>query len=321
MTETAPFFATLADGPSGGRAFWLMTDDGVRIRIGLWPGGSKGTVVFLPGRTEYIEKYGRTARELMARGWSVISLDWRGQGLSGRFLPDPMLGHVQQFSDYQRDLDALMEFVATEGEGQGLTGPLMLMSHSMGGLAGLQALNRGLPFRAAVFSAPMWGIRIPLWRLPLAGMMRRLPMALPQDQNYAPTARAKSYLLRTGFAANHLTGCEETYSWLKGHLEAEPQLQLGGPSLGWLRSALRGCAMALQGPAPDVPAVIALGSEEHIVRAAPIRRRIRDWKNCRLDLYEGARHEVPMERAPHRERFFDSADQLFSTWASRKLAG
>lgn len=315
MAETAPLFDRLADGPSGGRAFWLIAADDVRIRIGLWPGGDKGTVIFLPGRTEYIEKYGRAARALRERGWSVISLDWRGQGLSGRFLPDPMLGHVQQFSDYQRDLDALMAFLAAEGAAQGLNGPLMLMSHSMGGLIGLQALKRGLPFRAAVFSAPMWGVRIPLWRLPLAGVMRRLPMALPQDLHYAPTASGKSYVLKSGFAANHLTGCAETYAWLQSQLQAEPQLQLGGPSLGWLRSALRSCAAALQGPPPQLPAVIALGSEERIIRAAPIRRRIIGWQNCRLDLYEGARHEVPMERAPHRERFFDSADQLFSASA------
>ena len=61
----APFHADLADGPPGGRAVWLRTADEVRIRAGLWRGGDKGTVFLLPGRTEYIEKYGRAAGDLV----------------------------------------------------------------------------------------------------------------------------------------------------------------------------------------------------------------------------------------------------------------
>ena len=64
MTAPAPFHADLAEGPAGGHALWVNTSDGVRIRIGLWPAGEKGTVLLLPGRTEYIEKYGRAAADL-----------------------------------------------------------------------------------------------------------------------------------------------------------------------------------------------------------------------------------------------------------------
>ena len=86
----APFFADLADGPPGGRAVWLRTEDGVRIRVGLWRGGEKGTVVLLPGRTEYIEKYGRAGLRVALGleavevvGACIISPVVRGSGVRG----------------------------------------------------------------------------------------------------------------------------------------------------------------------------------------------------------------------------------------------
>jgi len=58
--ERAPFFADIDDGPEGGAAWWLTADDGLRIRLGVWSKeAAKGTVLLFPGRTEYIEKYGR----------------------------------------------------------------------------------------------------------------------------------------------------------------------------------------------------------------------------------------------------------------------
>ena len=55
MSGAAPFYADVADGPPGGRAVWLHAADGVRLRAGLWPlQGARGTVLLLPGRTEYV---------------------------------------------------------------------------------------------------------------------------------------------------------------------------------------------------------------------------------------------------------------------------
>ena len=109
MTD-APLHAAVADGPEGGRAFWLTTADSVRIRAGLWnPKAPQGTVLLLPGRTEYVEKYGRAARELATRGYATLTLDWRGQGLADRPFKDRMTGHVGDFSEFQSDLDTLVE--------------------------------------------------------------------------------------------------------------------------------------------------------------------------------------------------------------------
>ena len=66
-------------GPRGGS----KTRDGVRLRAGLWHREAEaGTVLLFPGRTEYVEKYGRAARHFAARGLATMA--WTG---AGRALP------------------------------------------------------------------------------------------------------------------------------------------------------------------------------------------------------------------------------------------
>lgn len=317
MTGAAPFHAALAEGPEGARAAWLRSADGVRIRAALWPlHGAKGTVLLLPGRTEYIEKYGPAAAELHARGWATVTLDWRGQGLADRLLPDVMTGHVGAFADYQLDIAAVLDWA----QGQGMAGPWMLMSHSMGGCIGLRALHAGHPFRAAAFSAPMWGIRIPVWQRPAAAVVSRLARPLRMQHRYAPTTSSLSYVATAPFEGNLLTADRPMWDWMQAHLAADPRLALGGPSLGWLRMALDECAALMRLPAPDLPALVALGTKERIVEAGPVRHRMGTWAQGQLDLIAGARHEVMMEGPAVRRRFFDRACHLFETAAARDAA-
>jgi len=70
---SAPLYNDVARGPDGGFAVWAKAPDGVRLRFGIWPTkGAKGTVFLLPGRTEYIEKYGMAAGYLARAGFGVI---------------------------------------------------------------------------------------------------------------------------------------------------------------------------------------------------------------------------------------------------------
>jgi len=80
--------------PEGVVTGTLRARDGVGLRYARWhpPPGRKGTVCLFQGRTEFIEKYFETVRELRARGFAVAMLDWRGQGLSERALSDPRKG-------------------------------------------------------------------------------------------------------------------------------------------------------------------------------------------------------------------------------------
>lgn len=315
IQRPAPLRADLAGGPKGGVAAWLSAQDGVRVRAAYWPAASnvtgRGSVLLLPGRTEFIEKYADLARVLTQKGWGVALLDWRGQGLSDRLTPDPMMGHVEQFQDYQHDLDALLAWLGHEG----IAAPHVMFAHSMGGLIGLRALYRDLGLKAAVFSAPMWGIQLPIWRQPVASVLSRLKRDLRQDFTYAPTTSAQSYVLSAPFAGNNLTGDPENWSQLQSLTASHAGFALGGPSLRWVRQALREARLLMAKPAPDVPVITALGSHEAIVRADVIHKRMVSWPKGRLDLYPHGHHELAWESPAIQAQFFDRIAAHFAQYS------
>jgi lysophospholipase len=305
--QPAPLFEDIADAPKGGQAFWLTTSDGMRIRSGVWAKGTKGTVLLFPGRTEYVEKYGRAAADLEARGYSTVVIDWRGQGLADRALPDRDIGHVEAFSEYQRDVEANVALARMLG----LPEPYFLLSHSMGGCIALRALLNDLPVKAAAFSAPMWGISMAAWMRPLAQVITQVSGWVGQSHRFAPGTSDKSYVAEADFGGNVLTTDPEMWRYMKRQIVERPELSLAGPSLGWLREALAECHALSLAPSPATPAVTALGSAEKVVDPGPIHLRMARWPGARLDIYPGAEHEVLMEGPEYRKRFFDSATALF----------
>ncbi len=305
---TAPFHAALARGPEGGTAHWVKTADGVRLRIVHWPGGARGTVLIFPGRAEPAEKYGPTAAELVAGGFACLAIDWRGQGLSDRAAQDPMVGHVGDFAEYQRDVDAMLDLVGALG----LQGPTFLVAHSMGGAVALRSLIR-LPgqFRAAVFSAPMWGIKMSPALRPVARIVSTVATRLGQSLRYTPSTTAACYLLAQPFQGNTLTQDPDMYAWMRDQMVEAPALQLGGPSIGWLGAAMRECAALAALPSPKLPVICALGTTEVVVDPVAIHARMAQWGTGQLDLYPGAAHEVPVEVPAVRRRFHQRAITLF----------
>jgi hypothetical protein len=104
--EPAPYLADIAEGPDGARAWWVTSADGTRLRLGSGRAGdARGTVLLFPGRTEYIEKYGRVAaRPSWPKGYTVVAFDWRGQGLADRPQHRRDMGHVISFDEYRQDV-------------------------------------------------------------------------------------------------------------------------------------------------------------------------------------------------------------------------
>lgn len=307
MTNTAPYHADIAGNPDG-ICHWCTTSDGVRIRVGHWPvADAKGTVLIFPGRTEYIEKYGRTAAEFARRGYAAVAVDWRGQGIADRLLDNRAVGHVDDFTDYQIDVAAMMAHVDTLD----LPKPYHLLGHSMGGCIGLRALHDGLPVVSAAFSAPMWGIKMSPALRPIAWGLSSVSKPLGFGGVFAPGQQAETYVLRATAEDNTLTSDAENFVILQNQLKAHPDLALGGPSLHWLNESLREMRKLAQKPSPKVPSVTFLGSDESIVDPARIHDRMAKWPTGELVVLEGSRHEMLMETKPLRDRVFDGATALF----------
>ncbi|WP_101068552.1 alpha/beta fold hydrolase [Roseovarius salinarum] len=295
MTEAldpAPLFDEVACAPAGGRAWWVRAADGVRLRVGAWvPERPRGTVLLFPGRTEYIEKYGPTAGDLGARGYAVMAIDWRGQGLADRLVEDAMSGHVHRFADYQKDV---AEMVAAAGAA-GMPRPWHLLAHSMGGAIGLRAAMSGLDVASASFTGPMWGIRMAQALRPVAWSLAWGTRQLGVDHLYAPGTDSESYVLSEPFETNKLTTDRGMYDFMIDQLRAHPELALGGPSLRWLHEALIETRDLARRPSPALPCLTLAGDGEEIVDLDRIRARMDAWPGGRLEILDGALHEVLME--------------------------
>ena len=307
-TAPAPLFTDVCPGPDTGAAYWATTSDGVRVRLAVWTKkDARGTVLLFPGRTEYVEKYGSTAGEFADRGLATIAIDWRGQGLADRLLDEPRTGHVPDFIDYQRDVAALVALAAELG----LPKPYFLLAHSMGGAIGLRALVDGLDVQAAAFTAPMWGIRIATHMRPIAWAMGQIMPALGKGHQLPPTLTLDSYVTIAPFEDNMLTTDPAMFKMMQDQLDAHPEMALGGPSFIWLNQALEETTALAARPAPSIPCVTFLGTNERIVHVPRINDRMDSWANGELVMVQDGEHEVLMEKPDMRTPILDKIATVF----------
>ncbi|MBW4707778.1 alpha/beta hydrolase [Roseobacter sp. YSTF-M11] len=304
----APFLSDIAFGLKGGAAHWAQTSDDVRIRIGHWTQpGAKGTVLIFPGRTEFIEKYSGVAGALAQRGLAAMAIDWRGQGLADRLLENPLIGHVDHFPDYQKDVDRLVR----AARDLNMPRPFFLLGHSMGGAIGLRAAMEGLPVQATAFTGPMWGIYLAPHLRPVAWISSQLMPRVGQGHRLPPGTKVEHHVLVDGFEGNLLTRDTTQFAQMKTQLEKHPELALGGPSFVWLREALTETRHLAGRPAPNLPCVTFLGTNERIVDVSAIHRRMEGWKRGALELVEEGEHEVLMESDAVAGPLFDRMTALF----------
>ncbi|SEA94218.1 alpha/beta fold hydrolase [Rubrimonas cliftonensis] len=280
-------------GP-GSRAVELTAADGTRLRAAMLEGGGRGCALLLQGRTEFAEKYAQVAQALKSRGFSVATIDWRGQGGSQRPLADPRKGHVGGFTEYQADLDALLAATADAGAGP----PRLALAHSMGGAIALRAFVEGrLAPAAAVFSAPMWGLALSRPARAVAKAVVFVAARLRCAERYGPGGGPASYA-ETDPDPNVLTADPAQAEALAALTRANPDLALGGPTYGWLRAAFREMR-ALERVACPVPSLVLVGGGEAVTSPkAMAARAARD--GMRLETIPGGRHELFLE-TPERQ--------------------
>ncbi|MEO1102308.1 MAG: alpha/beta hydrolase, partial [Pseudomonadota bacterium] len=98
---------------------------GTKLRVARWKGADDGpgTVVLVQGRAEFMEVYGETISDLLARGYAVIAFDFRGQGGSVRKARHG--GHVASFKQYRNDLVAVVRYARQIG----LPEPFIVLAH------------------------------------------------------------------------------------------------------------------------------------------------------------------------------------------------
>lgn len=298
--------------PAGAVAGMFEGYDGTELRYARWEptrGPLRGTVCIFTGRGEFIEKYFEVIADLRRRGFAVAIHDWRGQGGSQRRLSNPRKGHVIGFTEYDRDVSIFMSEIVVPH----LPPPYTALAHSMGANILIRNAHDELsPFQRMVFTSPF--IAVHPGNLGVSERVARIYAELSCLAGFAGT------YVRGGtdepkemgeFEDNDLTSDFVRWSRNKAILEAAPELALGSPTVGWLRSALRSCALLQRPDFPKyiaVPMLVFAAGADRIVSTRAIEDFAVELKVGSVILVPGSRHEILMENDAIRQSFWAAFD-------------
>ena len=286
----------------------IRTPDGAELRFARWapPVGRKGTVCVFTGRSEQIEKYFETVRDLRDRGFAVAMIDWRGQGHSSRRLRDPRKGYVRDFSDYEVDVETFVQQVVLPD----CPPPHFALAHSMGGAVMLRVAHAGKRwFDRMVLSAPM--IDLPGYRTALpTRLFLRLLRLTGQGGRYIPGGN-DALTGSESFVNNPFTSDPVRFARNAAILEEDPTLGIGSPTVAWADTAFR----AMHGfRASDYPSQIRqpilmlAASNDTIVSTAAIEEFAYHLRAGSHLVIAGAKHEILQEQDRYRAQFWAAFD-------------
>ncbi len=301
----------------------LKTPDGRFLRGGVWKLGDgvspRATIVLLQGQSEFLEKYSEVASELNARGFVVVSVDWRGQGASDRQrgIHGNRQGHVGKFEEYNLDLAVLLNQLA-----QPLGGPMIALAHSMGAhilLHHMQEHRRR--FHCAVLTAPM----IEVWTEPyspfLTGVIATLMNIIKPSTRFVFGMEERDPIV-VPFEQNRVTSDRGRYQRMQDVLKAQPFLRVFGPTFGWLGAALISMArMRAKDFAESIktPLLVFGAGRDRIIKVEAVREFVKRLPDARYVELKDSEHEILMETDAIRARYWEAFDTFVGEQLQRPV--
>lgn len=281
----------------------IKSFDGTSIRAALYCGHqlSNKVLVFINGRSEWIEKYNELARDLnLDPDIDVITWDHRGQGAS-----EGLKGHIDSYSQYMKDGQAVLESFLKEGT------QYSILAHSMGGLiALLGTLNN-------IYSPDRLILSAPLLKLPNRPLKRWI---------YIPISKILTQLslgaVSPGIGGDHpcFHGNTLTQSVEGFNKVLNTPYPIPSPTFAWI-SATDSAIQEVFDPElikkQACPIDLYWGSEESVVDPKGFSEWIQKARSCgydKLDLHmiPGARHELLNEIDPIKSVFRAKLQDVFS---------
>ena len=289
-----------------GNIWFTTTEDGKKIRLALWKTNlkkNKGTIFFLNGHREFIEKYTESFGYFSSLGFNLITLDWRGWGLSERPFPKyPKIQHISHTREYQYDLNEIIKVAEKEN----LPRPWTMLAHSMGCLIGLRKLSEDPDlFDDYVFLAPLWGnirsiphiIQNVLIKsqsiIRLIGLMK---ITSQNSKNYKP------YALTVNFNDNTLTTDYDQFMRLRNLLVENPEVHGGTPTLGYLIAVLKEIKALKNIVLPKKAITVFIAENEKITDNKAVKEFVANNPSIKLIEISNAKHEILIENKTIRQR-------------------
>ncbi|MCK5312660.1 MAG: alpha/beta hydrolase [Desulfobacteraceae bacterium] len=293
---------------------YFTSHDSLKIRYGytdIKELNSKGIILLLHGRAEFIEKYNEVAIFLNNKGYDVISFDWRGQGLSERQTDNRKKGYVKDFNDYLLDLKFFFETIIKPKNKD-----IFLLSHSMGGHIALRFLHDYPHFiKKAVFASPMFDIKTFLFS-------RVITRALTQKackagfSEYFVLGGKKYDSTHSKLKKNILSHDFKKFSIQANEIEKNPDLALGGATWGWLNAAYKSIDIVMEddyGSTITTPVLIINAQKDKLVRKKSQEKIYNRLPICSYVSIENAFHEIMFETKEIRDTFWSHFDRFINS--------
>jgi lysophospholipase len=277
---------------------------------------ARGTCVLLNGQTEFIEKYFEVIDELRGRGFAVATMDWRGQGDSTRFTKDSRKSFVGDFSEYDQDLDTLMNWVVTPM--LGANEKPVALAHSMGAHNLLRSLvKRPGRFKACVLSAPMIAISFRGQREFLVRAVTALQIWRGRHTGWVWGMEARDPH-KMSFATQLVTSDPQRFERTQMLLRENPDLRLAGATWGWLAAALRSMDwLRGQAEAITTPLLVVGAGRDRICLTPAAKAFAQAAPHADYVEIPDAEHEILMERNPIRAEFWSAFDTFMAALPDR----
>ncbi len=241
------------------------------------PPGARATVAVLPGGGDHGGRYAGITTALVAAGFEVALLDFRGHGQS-----DGRRWHVDAFDDYLGDLDTFLAHV-TAGAG---AHPVFLLGHSQGALIAIAwALAAPRTVADFVLSSPYLRLKLDPPRLKVLGA-RLVGSVIP----WLPVS--------SDLRSSDLTSDPDMQRWI----DADPLYGRATTPRWFFESQRVQHEVLAQASRFEHPLLVLAGEADPVADPAAMRAFVEAARSSDKELrtYPGFRHELFNER--ERER-------------------
>ncbi|MDP6849490.1 MAG: alpha/beta hydrolase [Planctomycetota bacterium] len=260
----------------------IRSSDGTQLCTYDWipENNPVGEVFWVHGLGEHMGRHDWVSRKLCEQGWRVLGCDLRGHGKSAG-----KRGHVNSWSDYLADLDAVSASLHEN---------FILIGHSMGGLIALDWIREGQKVAAVALSSPLLGVAVeaPAWKLAAGRLLSNILPRLSMSNELAPELICSDPTVVEAYKADPLVFDTITPRWFTEMSQALERVQNNSF------------------PYP-LPLYLNLGAKDQVVSNKDAKKLFENWKGPKsLEVWPNCFHETLNE--PVREEVL----QKLAVWLS-----
>ncbi len=273
---------------------------------------AKATLLFVPGYAMSIEMYGDYFSKLQARGYSVISVDLRGQGGSSRhFKKQPERMWVKDFGVYSDDLARFITDLDIPQNQQ-----LLLVGDSFGGHVSFRAVgdHKDLPVDKLALLVPAFELNTGDMSKSTVKTITTIAKLLGKSDAYAMGQNNWSpYTL--DLSSSNPCGTHPEKLHIKDVVyAANSNIRVGGPTNNWIDGIIKSGDHILDDDYlknTTLPMAIINVDDDAYIKAKTANMACTDKiPNCTLVVPEKTRHCILLEREDVMTQILDAFDAL-----------